>query len=143
MNLRRRTSTPVECRHQAALGHPQKAQAMTAKGVDDRQPPADKFASAIEVEGLKLRIAALEATIRVMTDRAMPPIVAEDVVQTAEALYTDRIRARMTPAVADEDMAHAVAAVNSGRFGSLRNIIHFPQITLPASVERAIRRLFE
>jgi len=116
---------------------------MTAKGVDDRQPPADKFASAIEVEGLKLRIAALEATIRVMTDRAMPPIVADDVVQTAEALYTNRIRARMTPAVADENMAQAVTAVNSGRLGSLRNIIHFPQITLPASLERAIRRLFD
>jgi len=44
---------------------------MTAKGAEDKQSPEDAFASAAEVAALKQRIAALEATIRVMAERAI------------------------------------------------------------------------
>lgn len=116
---------------------------MTAKGAEDKQPPVDAFASATEVAALKQRIAALEAAIRVMAERAMPPVNADDVVQSAGTLQAGRVRARMIPAGVIEDAAEAVKAVDSARMKALRTIIHFPQITLPPSLERAIRRLFD
>lgn len=116
---------------------------MTAKSVEDTQPPADTFASATEVADLKQRIAALEATIRVMAERAMPPVIADDVVQSAETLHAGRVRARMISAGVVPESAEAMETVVSARMKALRTIIHFPQITLPQSLERAIRRLFD
>jgi len=109
---------------------------MTAKPVETVPPAAEPS----EIEALKLRVAALEATVRLLAERAMPPIQADDVAQAAEAAHVQRIRARALQAGAIEGL---IGPGVMERVKALRTVVHLPPISLPETIERAIRRLFD